>query len=40
MTAGDSVGEEGLYEVNAVRKDTTVAEEETYLLEIDKNSMI
>jgi hypothetical protein len=37
VIAGDAIGEEGLYEVNSMRKDTTVAEDETYLLEITKD---
>lgn len=33
---GDTAGEEGLYEVHALRKDTAVAEIDSYVFEITK----
>lgn len=40
ITAGDTIGEEGLFEVNAIRKDTAIADEECYLMEYTKDKMI
>jgi len=40
VTSGDTLGEEGLYEVGALRKDSAFAEEDTYLFEFTKDSMI
>ena len=40
MTSGDTLGEEGLYEADALRKDSAFAEEDSYLFEFTKDSMI
>jgi len=40
VISGDIIGEEGLYEVNSYRKDTAVAEVDTYLMEFNKDVMI
>ena len=40
ILAGDSCGEEGIYEVYSQRKDTVVAERQTFMLEFEKDKMI
>jgi len=40
VTSGDTLGEEGLYEADALRKDSAFAEEDSYLFEFTKDSMI
>ena len=40
VTSGDTLGEEGLYEGDAFRKDSAFAEEDSYLFELTKDSMI
>jgi len=37
VSSGDSLGEEGLYEVNSLRKDSAFAEQESYLFEFTKD---
>ena len=40
MEAGDTLGEEGIFEVaSCMRKDTALAEEDTYLFEIVKENL-
>lgn len=40
VTCGDTLGEEGLYEVDALRKDSAFAEQDSYLFEFTKDRMI
>jgi Cyclic nucleotide-binding domain len=40
VTSGDTLGEEGLYEADALRKDSAFAEDDSYLFEFTKDSMI
>ena len=39
-TSGDTLGEEGLYEAEALRKDSAFAEQDSYLFEFTKDGMI
>lgn len=40
VSAGDTLGEEGLYEADGLRRDSAFAEEDSYVFELTKDNMI